>query len=912
MNTRNLSLSLLLIIMLLTLTGCPTPLSNEKLSVLKDLDAPEIIVTSPTDYSDYSTVLLLEGVFSDPSLSSATEESNLAVSYSVSGTSISGVTAINIEDGSFSEAVDMSGVSGDRVLELSASDINGNISSLSINIRKPADGGDISGFNVVPGNKAVTLSWEPVPLAESYSIYESSFGRTVSGSDITGTSYSWEELRNGERYYFQITADIPDAQGTDAVSTELSAVPLSSRTFTPWIEETGQSSAVIRWDDSTVLSDFIVERSLYPDHGWEAIRRLDTNEYRDLSLAPNTDYFYRVIPADNRSIISDSSHVMPDRVPASIVGSCSTEGAAKACCTRDGKYAYVAADSAGLKIINISNPAGPEIVGSCSTNNAAYDIALSENYVYIADYDAGLTVVDITDSNNPVKIGSCDTDGFAMSIAVSGSTAYVADHGQGLQIIDISDPSNPVIKGHKTMSDNTSTRNLLIKDNRLYINAEYYIEIFDIEADGSLSNNNSINIGSRAISLAVSGNNLYIGTNSNKIIKKIDLTDNSLSDVYTFEDEHLSFTTNKMYIDENSAYLATNEGIKIFDISNPDSPVLLNEIETAGTLNDLFLCDGFIFSAADGTGFTVMDLFNPAAASLEATCSISGNAFDLEVSADYAYIASDSGGLIVVKLANFEVIGSCTLPGTSYRVFISGPYAFVACASSGLQIINIINPSNPVLLGSLDSESNNINDVVVHGSYAYIADNNNGLLIADISNPATPQLISSLKIPQDGYGQYLCFRNNIIYLTSAKNSNPKYLYAIDTSNKQIPVVISETELPGSDFFGQSIYVLKDIAYIACGADGLYCYDISDPKAPVEKSHYDTDGTARDVTVQGDLAYVADAGNGLVILDVSDPTAPDPITTCDTNGYARGVSVAGSNAYVADQSGGLAVINLLGN
>ena len=54
-------------------------------------------------------------------------------------------------------------------------------------------------------------------------------------------------------------------------------------------------------------------------------------------------------------------------------------------------------------------------------------------------------------------------------------------------------------------------------------------------------------------------------------------------------------------------------------------------------------------------------------------------------------------------------------------------------------------------------------------------------------------------------------------------------------------------------------------------------------------HVDTPGTALDVFVDADLAFVADYEGGLRIIDISQPAAPREIAHNDTDGEARRMS-----------------------
>jgi hypothetical protein len=105
-----------------------------------------------------------------------------------------------------------------------------------------------------------------------------------------------------------------------------------------------------------------------------------------------------------------------------------------------GNYAYVADYSAGLRVVNISDPSAPYETGYYNTPGYAEGVAVSGNYAYVADGSSGLRVVNIASPTTPFEAGYYDTPGYAWGVAVSGNYAYVADYDAGLRIISIYGP----------------------------------------------------------------------------------------------------------------------------------------------------------------------------------------------------------------------------------------------------------------------------------------------------------------------------------------------------------------------------------------------------------------------------------------------------------------------------------------
>ncbi len=123
----------------------------------------------------------------------------------------------------------------------------------------------------------------------------------------------------------------------------------------------------------------------------------------------------------------------------------------------DGNTAYVADESAGLQIIDITTPASPALIATYDTSSYAYGVTLStDGYTaYVADGSAGLQIIDISTPASPTLIATYDTPGWAIGVTLStdGYTAYVADHSAGLQIIDITTPASPALIATYDTSD---------------------------------------------------------------------------------------------------------------------------------------------------------------------------------------------------------------------------------------------------------------------------------------------------------------------------------------------------------------------------------------------------------------------------------------------------------------------------
>lgn len=115
----------------------------------------------------------------------------------------------------------------------------------------------------------------------------------------------------------------------------------------------------------------------------------------------------------------------------------------------------------GLKIFDVSDPSAPILVGTFSKNMNFTDIATSGSLVYALENftkiwnlrewerPCGLRIIDISDPSSPTLVGSRDLDiespGYFGRVVLSGSRAYLS--GVANYAVDVSSPSAPVSLG---------------------------------------------------------------------------------------------------------------------------------------------------------------------------------------------------------------------------------------------------------------------------------------------------------------------------------------------------------------------------------------------------------------------------------------------------------------------------------
>lgn len=122
------------------------------------------------------------------------------------------------------------------------------------------------------------------------------------------------------------------------------------------------------------------------------------------------------------------------------------------------------------------------------------------------------------------------------------------------------------------------------------------------------------------------------------------------------------------------------------------------------------------------------------------------------------------------------------------------------------------------------------------------------------------------------------------------------------------------------------FSLEDnLAYLACGRDGLQIFDVGDPASPTLLGAYPTSGSARGLAVSGTRVYVSwqpenpyayppQGDSGFLVIDATDPASPALVGFFESASPRLGAAaVVGRYLYVADNVslcyGGPAVFDL---
>lgn len=593
-----------------------------------------------------------------------------------------------------------------------------------------------------------------------------------------------------------------------------------------------------------------------------------------------------------------------------------------------GHYAYMGAGP-NLKILDISNPAQPALVGETGTlSGIVRDVAVTGNYAYVSLKTGlygvgGLGIVDVSNPARPSQVGFSDfPNQFPNRIVIAGNYVYVGAANDIVYAVNVADPRNPSVA--------TDVATLANYPQGLAFNGEY---LYSTDSEPHLY----------STQVLIAPPYPYPQAGPDHSVPALGVT------------QAVVVANGKAYVAEGAERYSDFQGIQIFDLTDPQSPKSIGSLALPGIPVDLALTGSDLYVAASDGGLQVVNVADPTHPSLAGSLSLPdaaqrvvvagsdayvagalglhivnisnpaklsaisfygatpSNPYVVDVVGNTAYVADYNSGLHILDVANLAQpvdLGYVYSPG-AINLAVSGTHAFVAEGTSGLDIFDVSKPSSPAEVGSINPAGGNVYDVAASGNYAYLADGSAGLVVVDASDPAAPRVIGKLALPASA--QAVAVSGSLVYVgTATTGTGASPFLIVDVSNPASPTVLGQAS---TYLYATDVVVQGTRAYVEDPRE-FSVFDVSNPRNPTLLGRGGTGvygvygGTG--IAVLGNDAYVIDENHGLTICDITDPTNPQTLETYVLPGYGQGIAAANGALYVADGDGGLFFLQNFGS
>tara|TARA_B100000965_G_scaffold79479_1_gene63284 strand:- start:3736 stop:5127 length:1392 start_codon:yes stop_codon:yes gene_type:complete len=174
---------------------------------------------------------------------------------------------------------------------------------------------------------------------------------------------------------------------------------------------------------------------------------------------------------------------------------------------------------------------------------------------------------------------------------------------------------------------------------------------------------------------------------------------------------------NCMVTSGNYAYVTTNRGLGVINISNPSNPQYLGIVNGTNDyiLENLDIYGGVLAVAAHEDGVLIYDLSNPSNPQLDYVIP-SDNSWVVSLDENYIYVG-DQSSLVKYSYSNTEALNTLELSNSIKDIYI-GEYIYIAIGSDGVSAVDkttfsLINTYNTSALANrIDVSSVNSNEII--------------------------------------------------------------------------------------------------------------------------------------------------------------------------------------------------------
>lgn len=298
------------------------------------------------------------------------------------------------------------------------------------------------------------------------------------------------------------------------------------------------------------------------------------------------------------------------------------------------------------------------IIAAIDTPGHAVDVAVEGDRLALALRESGVATFNIFNGLAPVLVSQTDLPGTATSVAWSGSTLMVACREGGLAILDLADPTAPGLRAQLNLR--APVRCVATRANSGFagLDSGELVWIDLPTATESLR----LNLGRPIEDLSVTGDYLYVLTAQDLHVVSLASGTleyrNALSIPGTIGAGQRRL---RLFTGGGLAYAVDTRGYRVIDLSLPDQPRLIRNLEPGGF--------GWKQLVPTGTGTALV--------------AVDANSTD-DGAHDVSLFDLQPGG------TNSAVVTQIETPGLAESVALASGLAYVADGESGLQVVRYL------------------------------------------------------------------------------------------------------------------------------------------------------------------------------------------------------------------------------
>jgi len=319
-----------------------------------------------------------------------------------------------------------------------------------------------------------------------------------------------------------------------------------------------------------------------------------------------------------------------------------------------------------LLLLNCGTPIDPEsidggdggykIVSRFTTTGYAQDVVIDNTLAFVAQGEGGLMIINISDPKNPTAITTVNEGmkGYANKVARKDSVLYIASGGFGVSVVNAADPENPQITA--TNLALKPAKNFLVMGNFLFTSvAEYGVQISEISYATQPDIRGGTETPGYAQGICASADSNYLlVANGEMGLAVFDISElqngwgnyplEGWVDISEYTEDVASHPTLPY------AYVACGTaGFTIVDFSDPTDLKIVSSYKTGGYAKEIRYKDGRVYMTTNSRGLKIFDVANVSSPVLIGTVKTE-YAMGLDMDDNYIYVADEVEGLITISI----------------------------------------------------------------------------------------------------------------------------------------------------------------------------------------------------------------------------------------------------------------------
>jgi hypothetical protein len=405
------------------------------------------------------------------------------------------------------------------------------------------------------------------------------------------------------------------------------------------------------------------------------------------------------------------------------------------------------------------------------------DINIISNRMFLS-ISSGVLIYDLADPVNPELIGNASSVYSLIQYSIIADTILIALREDHAVLYNISDPSQPEYITNITYINNRNCTYTL-HDNILYGFQQYgysgpqHLQGYDISDPG----------------------NPYLSV-------ELQLSPNYQAPWPDYMESY-----------NNNLFVAFNDTLKIYDISDSDTIVYKTQFSVPNEICKLLIKENIIYISVLGSGIYIFDISNLFEPDLIGIYNQPLFIYNFDINSDHIYCGLDNRGFRIADktdLQNIQDIYDYTHTDAVYSVHIRNNLAYLGMKASGLQVVDFSNILNPVKYGNIETLSN-IDEIESIPGFLYCMEEiyDSIIHIVNISDSLNPQKVGEIQAPHNYIREFCIDQNRLFILDSLY-----YIEIYDLSIPESPVLLSTIQ----EF--STCLAVKDSLLVLCESSNL--------------------------------------------------------------------------------------------